>query len=99
MPVHYGHLGALLYTEDANEMMGAPKNSLSNIRKPKKRCVAEFGGKKHIPHFGVEVLWLCYTNCSPGKLFDITLCSNQIRHKLIHKRDLEIFERFQWDSC
>jgi hypothetical protein len=41
VPVHYAHLGALLYTEGENEMMGAPKNSLSNMRKPKKRCVAE----------------------------------------------------------
>jgi len=43
VPVHYGHLGALLYTEDENEVMGAPKKSLPNIIKPKKRCVAEFG--------------------------------------------------------
>ncbi len=65
MPVHYGHLGALLYTKDENEIMGAPKKSLSNIRKPKKRCVLlnlGGGGKKHVPRFGVEVLWLCYTN-------------------------------------
>ncbi len=62
VPVHYGHLGALLYTEDENEMMGAPKKSLSNIRKPKRVCVAELGGKKHVPHFCVEVLWLCHTN-------------------------------------
>jgi hypothetical protein len=63
VPVHYGHLGALLYTKDENEIMGAPKKSLPNIIKPKKRCVwLNLGGKKHVPHFGVEVLWLCYTN-------------------------------------
>jgi hypothetical protein len=51
-----------LYREDENEVMGAPKKSLSNIRKPKKRCVAEFGGKETRTSFCVEVLWLSYTN-------------------------------------